>query len=80
MAAFGEVMATTITEEEIKTATGTMSEQAEEDPAPRTEKKEKEKEEKPKSLAAFKVRLHHDSGRWIRGTVVFHMINDISKH
>lgn len=56
MPAVGEVMATAITEEEMKTATGAASERAEEDSAPRTEKKEKEKEEKPKSLAAFKVR------------------------
>ncbi|XP_056607016.1 RNA-binding protein 5 [Triplophysa dalaica] len=64
MAAFGEVMATTITEEEIQTATGTMSERAEEEPAPRTEKKEKEKEEKPKSLAAFKIMK--DMERWAK--------------
>lgn len=60
MPAVGEVMATAITEEEMKTATGAASERAEEDSAPRTEKKEKEKEEKPKSLAAFKVRWHHE--------------------
>lgn len=55
MAAVGEVIATPITEEEVKTATGAVSERADEEPGIRTEKKEKDKEERPKSLAAFKV-------------------------
>lgn len=56
MAPVAEVIATPITEEEVKAAPETVSEvRVEDEPAPRTEKKEKEKEEKPRSLAAFKV-------------------------
>lgn len=56
MATTAEVIATPITEEEVKAVTETVPEvRVEEDPAPRAEKKEKEKEEKPRSLAAFKV-------------------------
>lgn len=56
MATGTEVIATAITEEEVKAVTETVPEvQVEEEPAPRAEKKEKEKEEKPRSLAAFKV-------------------------
>lgn len=60
MATVAEVIATPITEEEVKVVPEVASEpgaevRADEEPAPRAEKKEKEKEEKPRSLAAFKV-------------------------
>lgn len=68
MAPVAEVIATPLTEEEVKGVPDAASEpraevRTEEETAPRTEKKEKEKEEKPRSLAAFKVLtsllLHH---------------------
>lgn len=56
VATTAEVIATPITEEEVKAVPETVLEvHGEEEPAPRAEKKEKEKEEKPRSLAAFKV-------------------------
>lgn len=56
VATTAEVIATPITEEEVKAVPETVPElQVEEEPAPRSEKKEKEKEDKPRSLAAFKV-------------------------
>lgn len=68
MATVAEVIATPITEEEVKVVPEAAPEpgadvRADEEFAPRAEKKEKEKEEKPRSLAAFKVLtsliLHH---------------------
>uniref|UniRef100_A0A8C1C637 RNA binding motif protein 6 n=1 Tax=Cyprinus carpio carpio TaxID=630221 RepID=A0A8C1C637_CYPCA len=65
MATGTEVIATAITEEEVKAVTETVPEvQVEEEPAPRAEKKEKEKEEKPRSLAAFKIMK--DMERWAK--------------
>ncbi|XP_051568229.1 RNA-binding protein 6-like [Myxocyprinus asiaticus] len=65
VAAVGKVIATPITEEEVKQAVETMPDmRVEEEPAPRAEKKEKEKEEKPKSLAAFKIMK--DMERWAK--------------
>lgn len=60
MATVAEVIATPITEEDVKVVPEAAPEPAaevrtEEEPSPRAEKKEKEKEEKPRSLAAFKV-------------------------
>lgn len=60
MATVAEVIATPITEEEVKVVPEAALEpgtevRADDEPAPRAEKKEKEKEEKPRSLAAFKV-------------------------
>ncbi|XP_052455979.1 RNA-binding protein 10 isoform X2 [Carassius gibelio] len=65
MATAAEVIATPITEEEVKAVTESVPEvQVEEEPAPRAEKKEKEKEEKPRSLAAFKIMK--DMERWAK--------------
>lgn len=56
VATTAEVIATPITEEEVKAVPEAVPEvPVEDEPAPRAEKKEKEKEEKPRSLAAFKV-------------------------
>ncbi|XP_067316270.1 RNA-binding protein 5 [Pseudorasbora parva] len=69
VAAVAEVIATPITEEEVKVVPEVTPEsmaevQSEEESSTRAEKKEKEKEEKPRSLAAFKIMK--DMERWAK--------------
>ncbi|KAG1942780.1 RNA-binding protein 6 [Pimephales promelas] len=69
VATVAEVIATPITEEEVKVVPEAAAEpgaevRADEEPSPRAEKKEKEKEEKPRSLAAFKIMK--DMERWAK--------------
>uniref|UniRef100_A0A8C1G5S7 RNA binding motif protein 6 n=1 Tax=Cyprinus carpio TaxID=7962 RepID=A0A8C1G5S7_CYPCA len=65
VATTAEVIATPITEEEVKAVPEAVPEvPVEDEPAPRAEKKEKEKEEKPRSLAAFKIMK--DMERWAK--------------